>query len=131
MEESRLTIRCRFGPTYVRDLKRAGLGQKTEDELGEAWEEIVSAFKANSSHPEESKAGTAIPKNAREIYKKRIADPDRNRGKSGGYRLIYWWRETEREIVGLYFYLKSEKEDVTQKEIEAARKAFISRNDPA
>lgn len=76
-------------------------------------------------HPPQSEAGTPIPRNNREIYKIRVADPDRNRGKSGGYRLIYWWRREEREIVCLYLYSKSEKENVTQKEIESARKAFI------
>jgi len=121
-------ITVRFGPTYERDIKRASLGPKTTAELQEAWDGIVAAFETNSNHPSEMTAGTAIPKNNREIYKIRVADPDHNAGKSGSYRLIYWWRAETRELIGLYFFHKSEKDDVTQKEINAARQRFVARS---
>ncbi|MDO8433265.1 MAG: type II toxin-antitoxin system RelE/ParE family toxin [Candidatus Binatus sp.] len=109
-------------------MKRAKLGSKTSTALKESWNEILSEFRANPSNPSIPLAGTPIPGNNRQIFKKRIPDPDKNRGKSGGYRLIYWWRTAEAELVGLLLYHKSEKEDVTKKEIEAARTRFISEN---
>jgi len=92
------------------------------------WDGIVAVFETNCSHPAEMTAGTAIPKNNREIYKIRVADPDHNAGKSGSYRLIYWWRAETRELIGIYFFHKSEKDDVTQKEINAARQRFVARS---
>ena len=121
-------VRLRFGPTYERDLKRAKLGSKTSTALKESWDEIQAEFTVNPQNPSISLVGTPIPGNNREIYKKRVPDPDKNRGKSGGYRLVYWWRDTRRELVGLLFYQKSGKDDVTQKEIAPARTRFISEN---
>lgn len=120
-------IIIRSGPQYERDLKRANLGKQTAAELADTWAGILAECTANPEYPAVQRAGTAIQRNNSEIYKIRIADPDRNVGKSGSYRLIYWWRRKERELVGLFFFHKSEREDVSQKEIEAARQAFVSR----
>jgi mRNA-degrading endonuclease RelE of RelBE toxin-antitoxin system len=97
-------ITVRFGPTYERDLKRASLGDETAAELQTTWDRINTAFETNPSYPSVHQAGTAIVRNNREVYKMRVADPKRNEGKSGSYRLIYWWREQSRELIGLYFY---------------------------
>ena len=121
------SIIVRFCPKYESDLKRANLGKQTATELADTWARISAECTANPKYPAPQRAGTAIQRNNSEIYKIRIADPDRNVGKSGSYRLIYWWRREECELVGLFFYHKSEREDVTQKEIEAARRAFVDR----
>jgi mRNA-degrading endonuclease RelE of RelBE toxin-antitoxin system len=121
--DSDITIRS--GPTYERELRRAKLGKLTAVELSDIWAGILVEFTVNPQNPAVPKAGTAIPRNNREIYKIRVGDPDRNKGKQGSYRLIYWWRSKERELIGLFFYHKSEREDVPQNEIDAARKAII------
>jgi hypothetical protein len=123
-------ITIRFGPTYNRDLKRLNLRQASQQKLDEAWRQILMAVRENPDIPNPYFAGDPIPRNNREIYKLRVADPDRSRGAQKGFRLIHWWRRTERELVGLYLYPKSEKEDVTQREIDSARTAFLNAIQP-
>jgi mRNA-degrading endonuclease RelE of RelBE toxin-antitoxin system len=108
-------------PTYDRDLRRAKLGPKTQQALQEAWLDIVAAVTENPNNPD-ARAGDPIPGNNLEVYKLRIADPDHNTGKRGGYRLIYLWLKAENRLAGLLFYRKSEKENVVQAEVAAARK---------
>jgi mRNA-degrading endonuclease RelE of RelBE toxin-antitoxin system len=119
-------ITIRSSTTYERDLRRANLGKLTAAQLADTWAGVLAEFAANPQNPAVSKAGIAMQHNNREIYKIRMADPDRNKGTQGSYRLIYWWRSNERELVGMFFYHKSDREDVPKKEIDAARKAFIS-----
>ena len=120
-------ITIRSASTYERDLRRAELGNLTAAKLKAVWADIQAEFTDNPLNPSVPKAGIAMQHNNREIYKIRAADPDRNRGSQGSYRLIYWWRSEQRELVGLFFYHKSEREDVPKNEIEAARKAFLDR----
>jgi len=121
-------ITISYGPTYNRNLKRLNLREATQQKLDKAWNEILTAVRENPDIPDPYFAGDPIPRNNREVYKLRVADPDHSRGAQKGLRLIYWWRRTERELVGLYLYPKSEKEDVTQREIDSARSAFVSAN---
>jgi hypothetical protein len=46
-------------------------------------------------------------------------------GKSGGIRNIYYFFEDENTILMVFVYKKSETENLTQKQIEALRKAFL------
>jgi mRNA-degrading endonuclease RelE of RelBE toxin-antitoxin system len=121
-------ITIRYGPTYDRDLKRLNLQKASQEKLDEAWNDILKAVRGNPEIPDPYFAGDPIPRNNREIYKLRVPDPDHQRGAQKGFRLIHWWRRAERELVGLYLYPKSEKEDVTQKEINSARSAFLNAN---
>ena len=114
------------GPTYERDIQRAALGSKTLQALEDTWKEILAAVEENPIYPDISHAGTPLAKNKSEVYKVRVPDPDRNVGKSGGYRLVYLWLRTEKRLAGLFFYPKTEKENVTQAEIERARKRLAS-----
>jgi mRNA-degrading endonuclease RelE of RelBE toxin-antitoxin system len=54
-----------------------------------------------------------------DVYKMRLANPDANEGKSGGYRIIYMVKTAHKIIVLLTIYSKSDKENITDKEIEA------------
>lgn len=51
-----------------------------------------------------------------EIYKVRVRNSDIQKGKSGGYRLIYYVKTLERLIL-LTIYSKSEQEDVLAEDI--------------
>lgn len=128
MTDQPAEITIRYGPTYDRDLRRLNLRPASKRKLEEAWAEILNAVRENPDIPNPYFAGDPIPRNNREVYKLRVADPDRSRGAQKGFRLIHWWRRSERELVGLYLYPKSEKEDVTQSEIDSARSAFLSAN---
>jgi mRNA-degrading endonuclease RelE of RelBE toxin-antitoxin system len=46
-----------------------------------------------------------------EVFKVRVRNSDTNRGKSGGYRVIYWLKLPE-YIVLLDIYSKSDREDI-------------------
>jgi hypothetical protein len=46
----------------------------------------------------------------------------RGKGKSGGVRVIYYWARSDDEIYLFTLYSKSEKEDLTAKEVKSLRK---------
>lgn len=52
------------------------------------------------------------------IYKARIANTDKNRGKSGGYRLITLLKVVDTKIYLLYIYDKSDLENITEDELD-------------
>jgi mRNA-degrading endonuclease RelE of RelBE toxin-antitoxin system len=53
------------------------------------------------------------------VRKVRVANRDAKRGKSGGYRVLYYLVDEPKELIYLLLiYAKSEKEDVDTKEIE-------------
>jgi mRNA-degrading endonuclease RelE of RelBE toxin-antitoxin system len=52
-----------------------------------------------------------------EIYKVRIKNSNNHKGKSSGYRLIYYVKTIERVIL-VTIYSKSEQEDIEKNEIE-------------
>ncbi len=52
------------------------------------------------------------------IYKIRIANSDKNKGKSAGYRLITYFKIIDKQLHLLYIYDKSELANLTEKEID-------------
>ncbi len=51
-----------------------------------------------------------------EVYKARIKNSDNKKGKSGGYRIIYYCKQNE-QIFLVTIYAKSEQEDVSAQKI--------------
>jgi mRNA-degrading endonuclease RelE of RelBE toxin-antitoxin system len=70
------------------------------------------------------KAGEAIPGLHNKVYKLRLASSDIERGKSGGFRVIYYFIHSDRNIYLLTIYPKSEKENVQAKEIAKLLKRY-------
>jgi mRNA-degrading endonuclease RelE of RelBE toxin-antitoxin system len=66
---------------------------------------------------ENPKLGDVIP-NGHGARKVRISNRDSQRGKSGGYRVIYYLVVSPGQLYLLAIYSKSDKEDVSTKEIE-------------
>ncbi len=60
--------------------------------------------------------GDQIPGVQYEVYKVRVKNSDNNKGKSGGYRIIYQQTEND-EVVLVTIYSKSEQADVSAQEI--------------
>ena len=60
-----------------------------------------------------------------DVKKLRVRNSDAQKGKRGGYRLIYFVDRSERKIVPLLLYSKSHKTTVTKKEL----KMLLSRLD--
>ncbi len=52
------------------------------------------------------------------VYKVRIANSDKNKGKSAGYRLITYVKVTEHELHLIYLYDKSSLTNITEKELD-------------
>ena len=52
------------------------------------------------------------------IFKVRIANRDKNKGKSSGYRLISYLAVVENELHLLYIYDKSKLVNITEKELD-------------
>lgn len=52
------------------------------------------------------------------IFKVRVANSDKNKGKSAGYRLISYLAIVESELHLLYIYDKSKLVNVTEKEVD-------------
>jgi mRNA-degrading endonuclease RelE of RelBE toxin-antitoxin system len=53
-----------------------------------------------------------------EIYKVRIKNSNNHKGKSGGYRLIYYVK-TINQVILVTIYTKSEQKDIEKNEIDA------------
>jgi len=69
---------------------------------------------------EQPTAGTPISGTggARKI---RWADPNRGKGKRGGIRTIYFYRDQHEQIIMLYLYSKDEQDDLTQEQKKALK----------
>jgi len=52
------------------------------------------------------------------VFKVRVKNSDKNRGKSAGYRLISYLTIVDNELHLLYIYDKSKLENLTEKEID-------------
>lgn len=60
------------------------------------------------------------------LYKARVANSDKNRGKSAGYRLISYIKVIESEIWLVHIYDKSELENITENKLdEIMKKLFL------
>ncbi|KPK46343.1 MAG: hypothetical protein AMK74_00480 [Nitrospira bacterium SM23_35] len=67
---------------------------------------------------EEPGIGDPIPGWNKEVWKIRITSSDVEKGKRGGFRLIYLWKAGEFKVYLLAVYFKGEKEEISKKEVE-------------
>ncbi|RIK26832.1 MAG: hypothetical protein DCC52_09840 [Chloroflexi bacterium] len=63
------------------------------------------------------------PPNRYALYKLRVRNSDNRKGKSGGYRLIYYLRTTERLIL-VTIYSKSDQGDISKKRLASILNEF-------
>jgi mRNA-degrading endonuclease RelE of RelBE toxin-antitoxin system len=70
------------------------------------------------------KAGDPIPGLRNKVYKLRLASSDLERGKSGGFRVIYYFTQSDNNIYLLTIYPKPEKENIHIAEIVKALKQY-------
>ena len=69
-------------------------------------------------HPD---AGDVIP-GGRGLRKVRV--PAKGRGKRGGGRVIYYWIADDGQIILVYAYAKSERKDMTPRQLNLFRESF-------
>jgi mRNA-degrading endonuclease RelE of RelBE toxin-antitoxin system len=72
-----------------------------------------------SDMEEGSISGDAIPGLFSRVFKVRAASSDMKRGKSGGYRIVYYADDESREIYLLTVYAKTKAENIPLKDIQA------------
>lgn len=92
------------------------LYQKAFKKLSKSYKNIdkdIDKF-LNSINSKED-LGTELKSN---VFKVRIANSDKNKGKSSGYRLISYLTIIEQELHLLYIYDKSQLTNVTEKELD-------------
>jgi mRNA-degrading endonuclease RelE of RelBE toxin-antitoxin system len=91
----------------ARDLKRL---RKKYPHAVEDVEALIRQLESGES------PGNQIPGIGYTVYKVRIKSSDLSKGKSGGYRVIYYIRTTTRVIL-ITIYVKNEQIDITPEEI--------------
>jgi mRNA-degrading endonuclease RelE of RelBE toxin-antitoxin system len=70
--------------------------------------------------------GDRVPRvGGRPVYKARVPNRDAQRGKSGGYRVIYYLVDGEKRLL-LTMYSKSERQDISPEEIVAVLRKWES-----
>ena len=92
---------------FLRELRR--LAKKYPAVVGQ-FEKLAQQLK-NDERP-----GDKIPRVGHDVYKVRLANPSARRGKSGGFRVIYYVQLVD-SVLLLTIYSKTEQIDVSPEEI--------------
>ena len=72
--------------------------------------------------------GDQIPGVGAEVFKVRAKNSDSRKGKSGGYRLVYWVKSDE-EVILVTVYSKTEQEDVAPELLRQAIDEYAASSD--
>ncbi|TAD77652.1 MAG: type II toxin-antitoxin system RelE/ParE family toxin [Oscillatoriales cyanobacterium] len=109
-------IEIRFTPEFQRKLKFLF---KKYRQIRSDLEPILEKIRLSES------IGDQIPGIEAKVIKVRIKNSDNQKGKSGGYRLIYWISAPE-VIVLLDIYSKSEQSNISSEEIRQIINDFLN-----
>lgn len=60
------------------------------------------------------------------VRKARVADPTRGKGKSGGFRYLYYYIEHDGQIYLLMIFSKNEQADLTSSQKKTLRQAIMT-----
>jgi hypothetical protein len=60
------------------------------------------------------------------VRKARVADPNRRKGKSGGFRYMYYYIEKDGQIFLLMIFSKNEQADLTAQQKKLLKQAILS-----
>lgn len=108
-----------FTPRFQEDLKR--LSRKYHH-LQEDLDAFLRDFVNNPLE-----GAFAIPSFERKLWKKRMRSTDQQKGKSGGFRLIFYLDEQNPvKAIFLTIYPKSEREDIAANELLDLFKRFLA-----
>jgi hypothetical protein len=59
------------------------------------------------------------------VRKARVADPTRGKGKSGGFRYLYYYIEKDGQVFLLMIFSKNEQADLTKQQKKLLKQAII------
>ena len=100
-------------PTFQKDVKNL---LKKYRHIAADLEELHTILSENPF------AGDAIKGLEKTIFKIRLASSDQGKGKSGGYRIIYYLATQDKTVYLLTIYAKAYKQSVSTSEIRALLK---------
>ncbi len=100
-------------PVFQRDVKYL---KKKYRHIGSDLEKLNSVLIDNPAY------GDAVTGLEGRVFKARLASSDMGKGKSGGFRIIYYLRNSENTIYLLTIYAKAYKEHIDPVEINALLK---------
>jgi mRNA-degrading endonuclease RelE of RelBE toxin-antitoxin system len=100
--------RVTFAPAFQKNIKRL---RKKYPHIQQDFAPLIDQLMAGGT------PGERVQSTGYVVYKVRLPNRDTQRGKSGGYRVIYYLRTAEL-IVLLMIYAKSERADVSADEIQ-------------
>ena len=108
------SVEIRFTPEFKRNLRALS---KRYPHIRSDLEPILEQLQAGDL------VGDRIPRIGHVLFKARIRNHDARRGKSGGYRLIYYLQEPKR-LVLITLYSKSEQSDIAAAEVRRIIREF-------
>jgi len=101
-------MRIRFTKRFLKDLKHLS---KKQPLVRSDVDDFIATL-GQGEHPGDRLQGT----DDQAVYKARLSISGSNRGKSAGYRLIYWVYTAE-GIVLLTIYAKNERSDISANDV--------------
>lgn len=111
-------IKIAFGPQFVRDLKRlVKKYPKIRDDVNGFVDQLQ-----NGEIPGDQIRGTRYT-----VYKARLKSSDLEKGKSGGYRVIYLV-QTPEELALITIYIKSERVDLGKEQLRQLLDDYFDNN---
>jgi len=106
-------------PEFLRQLKRLARKYPTVTQI---VRELIDELETDS------RPGDLIPNVGYDVYKVRIKNPDSQRGKSGGFRVIYYLKLID-SVILIIIYSKTERNDISPHEIKEIVDELIMADD--
>lgn len=115
---SKLPIQVEIARPAARSLKR--LSKKYPHAIDDI-ERLIQRLESGET------PGDQVPGVGYTVYKVRLKSSDLTKGKSGGYRVIYYLRTADHTIL-ITIYVKSEQIDLSADEIKRLIEEFLNEN---
>ena len=103
-----MSIQINYTSEFKRNLRQL---QKKYQSIRDDIEPVIKTLQQGEL------LGNRIQYNANIVYKVRVKNSNTQKGKSGGYRVIYYL-QTPNDIILLTIYSKSEQSDISATEIK-------------
>jgi mRNA-degrading endonuclease RelE of RelBE toxin-antitoxin system len=119
-DEKTFTVGLEFTPEFKRNLR---VPAKKYRSIRSDVEPVIEKIQKGDF------VGDQIPKTGdHTVFKVRVRNRDIRKGKSAGYRLIYYV-ETEKKMTLITIYSKTEQSDITPEQIRRILKNYESRSE--
>lgn len=98
------------------EVQKTSLFEKLVKDLGKNFRNIDSDIDGfTEALDDKTKLGVSLGNN---VFKARIANSDKNKGKSAGYRLISYLKLENETLTYVYIYDKSQLENISEEKLD-------------